>query len=57
MADFEVRRVHGWKTYRVMDTFKGDWDGPPMATENEAIEHAEYMNEYRRANNQLSRPR
>jgi len=46
MARFEIRRVHGWKTYRVMDTVKGDWDGPAMATKTEAEEHCAYMENY-----------
>ena len=40
MARFEIRRVHGWKTYRVMDTVKNDWDGPAMWDKKEVEEHA-----------------
>ena len=33
---YSIRRVHGWKTYRVWDRIKADWASEPLTTHDEA---------------------
>ena len=33
---YSIKRVHGWKTYRVWDRTVNDWAGEPFETYQEA---------------------
>lgn len=43
---FEIKRVHGYKTFRVWDNKTKDWEGPAMYSRSEASDHLFEMVEH-----------